>query len=120
MSSSSHPTCGEEQAVDNLAAARDEAATSFLLLRLQWRCTKGSLKQIRRPRASLALHAPSWCRGTPWKNHNKDVVLATVLSYDPKLKIDGAEIKMHFGQCNTTLAKTKDLVQSRKNYNTND
>uniref|UniRef100_M8D5R1 Uncharacterized protein n=1 Tax=Aegilops tauschii TaxID=37682 RepID=M8D5R1_AEGTA len=35
MSSSSHPTCGEEWAVDNLAAARDEAATSFLLLRLQ-------------------------------------------------------------------------------------
>ena len=28
-------TCGEERPVDNLAAARDEAATSFLLLRLQ-------------------------------------------------------------------------------------
>ncbi|XP_073354078.1 uncharacterized protein [Aegilops tauschii subsp. strangulata] len=50
MSSSSHPTCGEEWAVDNLAAARDEAATSFLLLRLQWRFTNGSLKQIRRRR----------------------------------------------------------------------
>ncbi|XP_044349125.1 uncharacterized protein [Triticum aestivum] len=66
-------TCGEERPVDNLAAARDEAATSFLLLRLQvltmaniysfrlitksilrwfmWlrSCSNGSLKQIRRP-----------------------------------------------------------------------
>ncbi|XP_037421510.1 uncharacterized protein LOC119286239 isoform X2 [Triticum dicoccoides] len=35
MSSSFPPMCGEERAVDNLAATRDEAATSFLLLRLQ-------------------------------------------------------------------------------------
>uniref|UniRef100_A0A8R7Q158 Uncharacterized protein n=1 Tax=Triticum urartu TaxID=4572 RepID=A0A8R7Q158_TRIUA len=34
LSSSSHPTCGEERPVDNLATAQDEAATSFLL-RLQ-------------------------------------------------------------------------------------
>ncbi|XP_048573207.1 uncharacterized protein LOC125553472 [Triticum urartu] len=53
LSSSSHPTCGEERPVDNLATAQDEAATSFLL-RLQRRCSNGSLKQIRRPRASLA------------------------------------------------------------------
>ncbi|KAM3254192.1 hypothetical protein ACQJBY_047989 [Aegilops geniculata] len=59
MSSSSHPTCGEERAVDNLVASRDEAATSFLLLRLHWRCTNSSLKQIRRPRASLAARPSS-------------------------------------------------------------
>ncbi|KAM3392867.1 hypothetical protein ACQJBY_013816 [Aegilops geniculata] len=59
LSSSSHPTCGEERPVDNLAAARDEAATSFLLLRLQRRCSNGSLKQIRRPRASLAARLSS-------------------------------------------------------------
>ena len=54
-----------------------------------------------------------------FQNHNKDVVLATVLSYDPEFKLNGAEIQMHFGQCNTKLAKTEDLVQSRKNCNTN-
>ena len=53
-----------------------------------------------------------------FQNHNRDVILATVLSYAPKFKLDGAEIKMHFGQRNTTLAKTADLVQSRKNCNT--
>ena len=52
-----------------------------------------------------------------FQNHNKDVLLATVLSYDPKFKLNGAEIQMHFGQCNTKLAKTEDFVQSRKNCN---
>ena len=54
-----------------------------------------------------------------FQNHNKDLVLAIVRSYDPKFKFDGAEIKMHFQQCNITVAKTEDLVQSLKNCNTN-
>ena len=40
-----------------------------------------------------------------FQNHNRDVLLATVPSYDTEYKLDSAEIKMHFGECNTTLAK---------------
>ena len=54
------------------------------------------------------------------KNQNRDVALATVVSCDPKFKLDGAEIRNEFWAVHVDMAlvKTEDLVRSRKNCNT--
>ena len=54
------------------------------------------------------------------KNHNKDVALATIVSCDPKFKLDGAEIRNGFRVVHVDMAlvKTENLVRSRKNCNT--
>ena len=54
------------------------------------------------------------------KNHNKDVALATIVSCDPKFKLDGDEIRNEFWavHVDVALVKTENLVRSRKNCNT--
>ena len=48
---------------------------------------------------------------------NKDVALATIVSCDPKYKLDGAEITNQFWavHVNAALVKTEELVRKRKN-----
>ena len=47
---------------------------------------------------------------------NKDVVLATIVSYNPKYKLDGAEITNQFWavHVNAALVKTEELVEKQK------
>lgn len=54
------------------------------------------------------------------KNDNSDVTLATIVSWDPKFKLHGAEITNEFCvvHANMALVKIEDLVWSRKNCNT--
>ena len=54
------------------------------------------------------------------KNHNRNVALATIVSCDPKFKLDGAEIGNEFWAVHVDMAleKTENLVWTRKNYNT--
>ncbi|KAE8819139.1 hypothetical protein D1007_03128 [Hordeum vulgare] len=54
--------------------------------------------------------------------HNMDVALATIMSCDPKFKLDGAKIGNEFWAVHVdmTLVKTENLVRSRKECNTLD
>ena len=54
------------------------------------------------------------------KNHNSDVALATIVSCDPKFKLDGAEIRNELWafHVDMSLLKTENLVRSRKTCNT--
>ena len=54
------------------------------------------------------------------KNHNKGVALDTMVSSDPKFKLDGPEIRNEFWVVHVDMAlvKTENLVRSRKNCNT--
>ena len=48
------------------------------------------------------------------KNHNKGVALDTMVSSDPKFKLDGAEIRNGFRavHVDVALVKTENLVRS--------
>jgi hypothetical protein len=48
---------------------------------------------------------------------NKDVALATIVSCDPKYKLDGVEIRNQFWavHVNAALLKNEQLIQKRKN-----
>ncbi|KAE8820740.1 hypothetical protein D1007_01044 [Hordeum vulgare] len=54
--------------------------------------------------------------------HNRDVALATIMSCDPKFKLDGAEIgkECWVVHVDMALVKTENLVRSRKDCNTLD
>ncbi|KAI5007337.1 hypothetical protein ZWY2020_050782 [Hordeum vulgare] len=54
------------------------------------------------------------------KNQNMDVALATIMSCDPKFKLDGDEIGNEFWVVHVDMAlvKTENLVRSRKDCNT--
>ncbi|KAE8821631.1 hypothetical protein D1007_00414 [Hordeum vulgare] len=54
--------------------------------------------------------------------HNRDVALATIISCDPKCKLDGAEIGNEYWvvHIDMALVKTENLVRSRKDCNTLD
>ncbi|KAE8780177.1 hypothetical protein D1007_46733 [Hordeum vulgare] len=54
--------------------------------------------------------------------HNRDVALATIMSCDPKFKIDGAEIGNEYWVVHVDMAlvKTEKLVRSRKDCYTLD
>ncbi|KAE8770775.1 40S ribosomal protein S5-1 [Hordeum vulgare] len=54
--------------------------------------------------------------------HNRDVALATIMSCDPKFKLDGDEIGNEYWVVHVDMAlvKTENLVRSRKDCNTLD
>lgn len=53
-----------------------------------------------------------------WKNANKDVALATIISCDPKDKLDGVQLGNEFWMVHVDLAiaKCEELIRPYKGY----
>nr|XP_051214761.1 uncharacterized protein LOC127332413 isoform X2 [Lolium perenne] len=76
--------------------------------------SQSSIKQATQDKAGTKVFLKSLSSG------NKDVALATIVSNDPKYKLDGAEITNQFWAVHViaALVKTEELVRKRKNCTT--